>query len=45
MHGTREARLSVLKVCILEALTLVDNPQLGIPFNFVQREISGLEVR
>ncbi len=45
MQGTPEDRLSVLKVCILEVLTLVDNLTLEIPFNFVQRDISGLEVR
>ncbi len=38
-------RLSVLKVCIWEVLTLFYNPQLGIPFNFVPKEIGGLEVR
>ncbi len=40
VHGTHEVRLPVLKVCIWEYLTLCDNPQLGIPFIFVPKEIS-----
>ncbi len=45
VHGTHEPRLSVLKVCIWEGLTLFYNPQLGIPWHFVLKEISGREVR
>ncbi len=45
VQGTPAHRLSALKVCIWEALNLVDKPLLGIPFTFVLREISGLEVR
>ncbi len=45
VHDNPMVRLPVLKVCIWEGLTPFYRPQLGIPFNFVLREISGLEVR